>query len=189
MRLLPIVEGPGDVAAVQVLLRRLLHERHQIYDVDVIHPYRYGDFSKVAKNFVRQVLAASKENAPILWTMDCDDGSPGERVRFLEEQLPRDVHVPVKFAFFRREYECMFLAEHQCLVTELRVSPDGRVGEPEAIRGAKACITRMMARGTAYKEMVHQVRLTAKMDLAVALENSASLRHLDTTLLSLIRPA
>ncbi len=33
MKLIAIVEGHGDVAAVRVLLRRVLHEKLQRYDV------------------------------------------------------------------------------------------------------------------------------------------------------------
>jgi hypothetical protein len=188
MRLLPIVEGPGDVQAVPILLRRLLTERHEIYDIDVLRPYRYGELVKVSKNFVRYALAAAKENAPILWTVDCDDGCPVEWVNHLEEQIPAGFPVPIGFALFVREYESMFLAEHACLRSRLAVKAETpALPNPETYRDAKGEITRMMPGTAAYKEMVHQPSLTATIDLNVALANSRCLRHLDKTLLNLVR--
>lgn len=190
MRLLPVVEGPGDMQAVPLLLRRLLHERHQIYDVEVLPPYRYGNLPKMLKNFVRNVLAAAKENAPILWTADCDDGCPIAWVNQFEEQLPAGLQIPIRFALFLREYESMFLAEHNCLISKLALELDTpALPNPETHRDAKGEISRMMPAGAAYKEMVHQPRLTAAMDLDTAIANSRSLRHLDRALLALVRQA
>lgn len=40
MKFIAIVEGYGDVAAVGVLLRRVLHEKLQCYDVGIERPIR-----------------------------------------------------------------------------------------------------------------------------------------------------
>ena len=40
MKLIAIVEGHGDVQAVPVLLRRVLYEKLQIYDIEVAPPIR-----------------------------------------------------------------------------------------------------------------------------------------------------
>jgi len=188
MRILPIVEGPGDVDSVPLLLRRLLHERHNVFDVEIARQYRYGENGKVTRNFSRQALAAAKEGVPLLWTLDCDDGCPVEWANHFEQIIPAGITVPIKFAFFQREYECMFLAEHDCLVAELAINPaTPRSSHPENIRGAKERISKMMPAGAAYKETVHQARLTARMDLNNALANSRSLRHLESSVLSLVQ--
>jgi hypothetical protein len=189
MRLLPIVEGAGEVEAMPILLRRLLTERHGIYDVQVLRPYRYGELGKMSKNFARNVLVAAKENAPILWTADCDDGCPITWVNHFEQNIPAGFPVPIRFALFVREYESMFLAEHNCLITKLALDPaTPSLPNPETYRDAKGEITRMMPPGTAYKEMVNQPSLSAAIDLAAAIANSRSLRHLDSALLSLVHP-
>jgi uncharacterized protein DUF4276 len=188
MHLLPIVEGPGDRSAVPVLLRGLLEEHHR-FDVTILPPYRYGEVRKVSKNVSRYALAAAKENVPILWILDCDDGCPVEWVHHLEEQLPAGLAVPLKFAFMMREYEHLFLAQRACLEV-LGVDPDAALPpEPENIRGAKETISRLMPAGTAYKETVHQARLTAHLDFAIARGKSRSFRHLEKALLELIGPA
>lgn len=186
MRLLPIVEGPGDLAAVPVLLRRLLHEVHNRYDVAVARPYRFGNVQTVSRKFDPLLRTAAKEHAPILWTFDCDDGCALEWVRQFEEQMPAGIQVPVEFAFFVREYECIFLAEKRCL-TRLGIPGDVDFAEaPESVRGAKGLISRLMPPGTAYKETVHQASLTAALDLDLARQNSRSVRHLESALLKLI---
>lgn len=189
MRLQPVVEGAGDVEAMPILLRRLLIERHRIYDVEVLRPYRYGELARMSKNFDRNIRAVAKENAPILWTADCDDDCPVDWVSHFEQNLPAGFPVPIRFALFVREFESMFLAEHQCLITRLALDPrTPRLGNPETHRDAKGEITRMMPAGAAYKEMVNQPSLTAAMDLSVAIGSSRSLRHLESALLSLVRP-
>lgn len=188
MKLLPIVEGVGDVAAVPVLLRRLVQEVHDRYDVQIARPYRYGDLQKVKGNINRLLLVAAKEGMPILWTLDCDDGCVVDWVTELEKQLPDPLPVPLKFAFFVREYECIFLAEKHCLV-QLGISAQVHTNIPpdaESVRGAKGLISRLMPYGRAYKETVHQAQLTAKLDLSIALQESRSVRHINDALLALI---
>jgi len=186
MKLLPIVEGPGDKAALPILLRRLLHA-HEIYDVEVMRPYTLGDVYKVVKNFRRYVLTAAKEGAPILWTLDLDDGCPVEILKLLEKELPAGVNVPLKFSFFVREYESMFICEQQCLL-ELGLVDDCVFPEqPEAIRGAKEWISKAMPSGRSYKETVHQAKLSHSVDLGRVRERSSSFRHLEKALLSLVQ--
>jgi len=71
-RLLPIVEGYGDLAAVPLLIRRVLHELHGRCDVDVLPPQRRGEWPRVKQDFARFFLSARLENAPILWVLDFD---------------------------------------------------------------------------------------------------------------------
>jgi|CXWL01.1.fsa_nt_gi hypothetical protein len=185
MKILPIVEGIGDVAAVPVLIRRLL-AHHGLHTVNVLRPYRFGEVAKVSKNFRRNVLTAAKERAAILWVLDCDDGCAVEWVRILEEQIPAELTVPLSFAFFVREYESLFLAEQQCLVSQLGVPATSRFpDDPESIRGAKEYISRLMPAGLAYKESVHQARLTGHIDLNEARRTSRSFRHLEKALVEL----
>lgn len=185
MRLLPIVEGPGDIEAVPILIRSVLHF-HGLYDVDVLRPYRFGDVHKVARNYERYVRTAEKEKAAILWAIDCDDGCPVQWVKHFEQELPGGITVPVRFAFFCREYECIFLAERECL-RHLAIPEKAELPtDPESVRGAKEFISSLMPRGSAYKETVHQARLTARLDLGVARKNSRTFRHLEKTLLDLV---
>jgi len=187
MRLLPIVEGAGDVSAVPVLLRRLL-AHHNLHSIEVLRPYRFGEVTKVAKNFRRYVLTAAKEGAPILWTIDCDDGCAVEWVRTLEEQIPAELSVPIAFAFFVKEYESLFLAEKKCLISQLGVPANATFPQdPESIRGAKQYISSLTPNGVAYKETVHQARLTGHLDIDEARRTSRSFRHLEKVLIELAR--
>lgn len=70
-RLLPIVEGHGEIPAVPILIRNIL-AAHDIHDVQPLPVWRHGEYPCVAKKFDNVFLAAIKENAPILWVMDFD---------------------------------------------------------------------------------------------------------------------
>jgi hypothetical protein len=186
MKLLPIVEGPGDIEAVSLLLRRLLHDVHGRYDVEIVRPYKFGNYPKVDRDFDRYLLAAEKEGCPILWTMDCDDGCAVQLVETLKQRIPAGFSVPVGFAFFVREYEGMFLCEKECL-THLGITLDHALSiQGETVRDAKQTISRLMPHGQAYKETVHQTRLSARLNLELARRKSRSFRHLESELLKLI---
>ena len=45
-RILPVVEGDGDVKAVPILVRRILHA-HGLYGVDLLPAQKRGDLPKV----------------------------------------------------------------------------------------------------------------------------------------------
>lgn len=188
MRLLPVVEGPGDVQSVPELIRRVLHV-NEIYQVTLLRPYRSGDIYAVRKRFQNLLRSLAKERARILWVLDCDDGCPVEYVAELRPLIPTDLaKVRLRFAFIVREYESMFLANPEVTRRLLRISSDKAFpNAPEALRGAKEWISKNMPAGKAYKETVDQIRLTSSLNLDALRKNSPSFRHFERALLSLVR--
>lgn len=190
-RLLIIVEGAGDVRAVPLLVRRILEARG-IYDVTLLPTQRRGEFPSVAKHFDTFFLAATKEKAPILWVMDFDskgyDCPYTEADRLLNRAQELHPDWPVKIAFIIKEYECLFLHDEQATRTIFTDIPQTAEfpQTPEQIRGAKERLSEMRPRGKAYKETVHQEKITARLNLDLLRERSKDFVHMERAILHLI---
>ena len=82
MKLIAIVEGHGDVAAVRVLLRRVLHEKLQRYDVEIEPPIRVPKDKLLKPGELERAvnLAARRTSATdgIIVLVDADDDCPAE---------------------------------------------------------------------------------------------------------------
>lgn len=177
-----IVEGDGDVKSVPLLTRRVLQEVLKRYDIAVSQPHRRGDLCKVKRNFSRFLQMAFIEKAPILWVIDCDDGDPNQHLSDLNELLSREFcPQPVCFALMVKEYESLFLADSTTSKSILKIpdSIDFPV-DPESVRGAKEWLSKGMPSGSAYKETLHQEKVTAKLNLQTLRNTSQSYRLFET---------
>jgi hypothetical protein len=63
-RLLPIVEGDGDMQAVPLLMRCVLNEVLARTDVTVLSAQKRGEWPKVKRDFERVYRSARLETAP-----------------------------------------------------------------------------------------------------------------------------
>lgn len=185
MRIASIVEGYGDVSAVPVLLRRILHD-NQIYEFEIAQPFRAGDYWRVRRGFADLVRQLAKEGASILVLLDCDDGCPVEFRDELLSAVPGDIDSTIEVAFIVREFESMFLADEVTSKRELEI-PEGVPFpvDPEVPRDAKGWLSRHMPYGMGYKETVHQEQLVARISLETLRITSRSFRHLETCLMRL----
>jgi hypothetical protein len=191
-RLLPIVEGVGDLQAAPLLLRRLLHEVHRRFDVEVLPAQRRGEWPTVKRNFERYYRAALIEQAPIVWMLDfdCEEcvDHDAERAWALNEAATLDPRGRVEIVFMVKEYESIFLWDEESLrlaFPELR-SPAELPVDPELVRDAKGWITSALPKGRAYKPTTDQARLTARIPIQDLLHASPSLKRLDDALRFLI---
>jgi hypothetical protein len=189
-RLLPIVEGHGEIKAVPLLIRRIL-EAQEIYQVNILPPRRYGEYPTVAKNFDNCFQAAIKENAPILWIMDFDSKLYECPVQEANNLLNRATKLrpgwPLKIAFFVKEYETLFLIDE---AASRAVFPDIASNivfpaAPEDIRDAKGWLSQYRPSGMAYKETVHQEKITARLDLDLLRARSPDFVHLERAIVEL----
>ena len=190
-RLLPIVEGHGEIKAVPLLIRRILVAQ-EVYEVDILPPRRYGEYPPVAKNFDNCFQAANKENAPILWIMDFDSKLYECPVQEASNLLNRAAELrpswPLKIAFFVKEYETFFLIDE---AASRAVFPDipSNIDFPEApedIRDAKGWLSQHRPTGLAYKETVHQEKITARLNLELLRARSPDFAHLVRAIVDLV---
>lgn len=182
MKIQPIVEGYGEVAAVPILLRRL-RDYAGSFTVDVLPPIRQSRSQLVQKLSLQKVveLACLKaECAAILILFDSDDDCPKDRAMEIQQwasEVSRSVPCAVVMAV--KEYEAWFLATIESLrgkkgIGQKAVSPSN----PEAIRGAKEAIEYFMPSGFSYKETTDQPAFTAVFDIPMAFSKCRSFRKL-----------
>ena len=180
-RIIPIVEGEGEVEAVPLLLRRILEYNGQ-WNWSVGRPTRAGHLDVLRHRLSRVLQRAQQEPdcAGILILLDLDDGCPYEEARNLAAQVRQlNLPIPVAIVFAHREYEAWFLASLATIAGSYGLPPDLTYpGDVEARRGVKECLTRQMPSHMPYKETVHQAKFTARIDLALARDNSRSFRRL-----------
>lgn len=180
MNIQPVVEGHGEVAAVPVLLRRLIIEA-KILGVDVGKPIRRTR-SELAteKGITRSILLAhGKPNcAAILVIFDGDDNCPaqlGPKVQEWADAAARDT--PCAVCIAHREYEAWFLATLDSIGDKFGGKDVQSHPNPESPRDAKGEIERRML-GKGYKETKHQPAFSAHFRLSDAFKRCRSFRKL-----------
>lgn len=183
-KVISIVEGYGEVTAVPQLLRKILHEHHGCYELEIPEAMRRSraELAK-ADSLVRAVRIARGEKgcAGILVLFDEDDDCAvalGERLQTTVEDNISDV--PVYIVLAVKEYESWLLASMEALKGKggLIATPKLPVGGPESVRDAKGWIKKNMGPGLSYSQTVDQAKLTAQLDLRLAHQHARSFRKL-----------
>jgi hypothetical protein len=202
--LVPIVEGDGEVAALPLLLRRLLHEVYQIYDVNIARPKNaHGSGNLTAPNQIERFVAYAllePECDGILVLMD-NDAVQGliEGDVLAEDCAPAFAHYlaariqsmhptkPVAVVVARWEYEAWLLASLETVSTAIGVL-EGTVyeGDVESERSAKGWIEQHLPPGRKYSETRDQARMTGYLDLESATRRSRSFKRLKHALEQLV---
>lgn len=191
-RILPIVEGEGDVLAVPVLVRRIL-EVNAHFDVQVLPPHRRGELPKVKADFSRIFKIAALENASVLCVLDfdcaqCFDALLDEQELQQQAQKLRP-DVPFASCLIVKEFESLFLWDEASTRKALPSIFKGTQfpANPEDIRPAKEWLSKAQPSGMAYKPTVHQAKLAAAVSLDTLRERSPSYQRLEAAVLQLSR--
>ena len=184
--IIPVVEGPGDVAAAPILLNRILQERFGRADVAV----SYGK-QGVVNSHGRQKLEAKLESFlmyarikpgcdAILVLLDADDDCP---VLLASQLLQRcegiGLDCPVQFVCACRSFESWFLASLDTIRGHGGIQEMAALSQvAENISNPKDWLSAQMPQGRAYKETAHQAALSGLIDINQAVSNSRSFRRL-----------
>jgi Domain of unknown function (DUF4276) len=196
--ILPIVEGHGDEEAVPKLIHRVA--RHHGHAVRVLTPQRRGELPTIRqpKNFRRFLDHALTSCAPILWVLDFDCAECVDVEADLADlrqqaqalQQSRDFILPVEFALMVKEFESLFLCDHETVTrffaNDLKKKNKWPPDDPENIRAAKETISDALTKDKAYKESAHQAQLVSQLNLDRLRQRSASFRRFEQSVLQLI---
>lgn len=177
--IVPIVEGKGEIEAVPVLVRRILHERLGAFTVHVSKPVR------IQRNRIRSESELSRASDlaktrpggcdALLVVCDADDDCPVELADAVRELLsPRDL--PIGCAIADREYEAWLLSGISGMRGQKGIGGDA-VPPPNAttVRDAKRALGAMMS-GRSSLPTVDQAAFSSTVALQQAEENSRSFR-------------
>lgn len=173
-----IVEGDGEIEALPVLLRRIRDWKTPDAQVQIQRPVRLprGKILKCERDLERHlILAAEKclQNGWILIVFDSDNACPkelAERIRTFASTVV--AHRRVSVVIPHCEFEAWFIAAYNRTEATSANNVD-----PERIRDAKGWVAQHTL-GGAYREVLDQPKLSAKMDLETALVHSRSFRKL-----------
>ena len=177
-RIVCIVEGHGDVAALPVLVRRLAHQT-QRFNVEVPPPIRcpkskiVRKSNEISENELARVLhlaTAKLHDAPkgaILILLDADEACPavlGPKLLAEAGRIRPDVRISVVLA--KAEYEAWLVAAIDSLRREGKLSPEAEGHrDPESLPDPKRYLSGLMGKGQCYSEPVDQPAMTQLFDL------------------------
>lgn len=188
--LFPFVEGQGEVAAVPILLRRLLARLGRA-DVQVARPYRVHRYRLVRQGELeRRVISGLRDRGQVTAILILLDADDERRPAAVEEELVQQCRaiqpIPAAAVLACREFESWFLGCKDALRGVCGIRADAQAPpDPEAIRGAKERLSRNM-QGPHYSEVRHQPSLAQRMDIDLTLERCPSFRRLETELRRLL---
>ncbi|MET3601974.1 DUF4276 family protein [Martelella mangrovi] len=193
----PIVEGHGEVEAVPLLLRKILHERLNLFDIKIAQPYRMprSKISKFGPDLLKAIklghlkLSAEDTNGMILILADADDDCPSDmHEKFTQFLGLNEFGHLVSFVLANREYEAWLIACGESMRGHQSVRPDAPSHpNPESIRGAKEYFEKeILLENTSYSETVDQVKFSAQIHLEIVYEKCRSFRKLVSELEKII---
>lgn len=182
MKIYPIVEGHGEVAAAPVLLRRLLAQA-ECYGMDVGTPIRRTQSQFRSKETVQVAVHLAKLQpgcAAVVLLFDGEDDCPkelAEKVRTWAKEAAGETPCDVVIAY--REYETWFVAALESLSGQYGIRTDATApANPESRRDAKGWLEEFMPRHRAYSETGDQPAMSARFDMGLAHQRNRSFRKL-----------
>lgn len=177
-RIVPIVEGDGEVEAVPVLIRRIALDVSPLAPLDVLRPIRVRRQRFVkpgeVERYVNLAAILGAADGRILVLLDANGDCPAELgpdVLRRARTARSDRRIEVVVA--NREYESWFIATIDSLQGTRGISADTEIPQnPESIRGAKEWLRNRMS--GPYSPTADQTTFTARFDMALARQRSSS---------------
>ena len=187
-----IVEGPGEVDAIPILIRRIAATAVPGAVPHVPRPIRVKRDRFLKENELeRYVDLAARQSGPdggVLIVLDADDDCPAELAsRIVRRATHARSDRRIKVVLARREYEAWFLAAADSIAGRRGLPSDiSPPNDAESIRDAKGWLTSRMPPGRAYKETRDQPALTSLFDLAKARRAASSFDKMWRTVTQLL---
>ena len=184
-KIVPIVEGDGEVDSVPRLITRILNHydwSSTWYAGKAIRAGNPGYFKKNIDRFL-QVAALETDCSGILILFDLEDACPKQEARYLVQEIQK-LHLiyPTSVVFAHREYEVWFLASLHTMAGNFGLPQDIACDRDiETIRDVKGWFTDRMPKKPQpkiYKETFHQAEMTKLIDIDAAIQASRSFRRL-----------
>lgn len=187
-KIVPIVEGDGEIGAVPILLARILNDL-QRWDVHVATPKNAHGRTNLTKpggieRFTRYALM-EPQCAAISIIVDSEGACPRDLALELGSRVATIApNRPVAIICAHRMYEAWFLASMETIAGR---DLDGQPGvvdgshapaDAESVANPKAWITSHMPTGRSYKETEDQAPLTRLMNMDLARHGSRSFRRM-----------
>jgi hypothetical protein len=173
-RIVPVVEGHGEVQAVAILLNRLIAEFDLGVQIEIAPAIRQPKASLIKEggleNAVKVAAIKTEGNGAILILIDSDGECPRTRApELLARAQKARADKKISLVLAHHEYEAWFLASASSLKGCRRLSDEIEDhSTPESVQNCKGWLEESMPRTSKYSETADQPALTAIFDLARA---------------------
>lgn len=171
-RIVAVVEGQGEVAALPILLRRIAAVLG--VHVDVPDPIRVRRNKVVKPEEVERVVElAARRAGPegrILLLLDADQDCPAELApELLQRAIVARSDRPISVVLAKSEFEAWFVAAAESIAGKRSIQASARApANPESISDAKGWLSGCMPAGRSYRSTRDQPGLAAVFDLEAA---------------------
>ncbi len=182
LTLVPIVEGDGEVDAVPVLIRSILHRLLQRFDVEVRRPknaHGRGNLTRDGgiERFVKYALKGPAASG-VLVLLDAEADVPCALACALRERIAAlSPRIPTAVVCAQVQYESWFVDSIESLRGKCGIDP-AAVWPNSPPPNPKTWLERHMPSIRAYKETTDQVSLTSALDFSLLDCRSRSFRRL-----------
>jgi hypothetical protein len=178
-----IVEGPGEMEALPLLLRRLMIERqsHQVVIQPPINAHGLGNLT--IENGLERFLKLAQRRPSckaILVLVDADVDCAKQIARELADRARNhNPHIATAIVAAKYRYENWFLASTETLGGKRGLKEKlPIIINPDTVPDAKRWITNHKAPGRTYKETLDQAPMSQLIDLGLVSQRSRSFRRL-----------
>lgn len=191
--IMTIVEGPGEVNALPILLRRNAVAVAPSVVPRVPKPIRVtrGRFLKEneLERYVDLAARQAGSDGCILIILDADDDCPPQvAADILDRATTARSDRRIKVVLAQREYEAWFLASAGSIAGQRELGSNITAPtDAESVRDAKGWLTSRMPEGRAYKETRDQPALTSMFDLEQARRGARSFDKMWRTVVDLLQ--
>jgi Domain of unknown function (DUF4276) len=174
-----MVEGQSEERSIGVLLRRILHERGKVYDIQIARPFRVKRNRVVREGELeRSVLQAERSRvgaSAILILLDADSDCPATLGNQLRQRALTQTTLPVSVVLPKVETEAWILAAVESVRGVRGIAHDAEApDDPEAIRDAKGALSALMVGSRGYVATDDQPAFLSQLDLDLAASRSPS---------------
>jgi hypothetical protein len=174
-RIVPIVEGHGEVEAVRILFNRLIAEFDLGAQIEIAEAIRQPKGTLVKEGGLERAiqLAAieSGDNGAVFVLIDSDGDCPHDRApELLARGQKARADKKISLVLAHHEYEAWFLASASSLRGCCSLSDNIEDHPtPEEVQDCKVWLEAFMPRTSKYSETADQAALTALFDIGLAL--------------------
>lgn len=175
-RIVPVVEGHGEVMAVRILFDRLIATFDLGTQIETARPIRQPKGSLIKEGGLERAVQlaaiASGENGAIFVLIDSDGDCPRSRApELLKRAQSARADRKISLVLAHHEFEAWFLASASSLKGCCRLSDQIEDHPtPEEVRDCKGWLDASMPGTAKYSETADQPALAARFDLTLALK-------------------